>query len=110
MAGCHNINKGTYNGKDTESHVPAPVASTIAFQVDRVTGGGEAAEHEPKGYDKRNDFHADHGIGNQVDAENNVDDSSHDIPAPARHTFSIANCKEDFQDTAYQHRYAENDT
>ena len=102
--------QGADNGKDAESHVPAPVASAVTFEVDGVAGGGEAPEHKPEGDDKRNDFHADHGIGNQVDAENNVDDSSHDIPAPAWHTFSIADCKEDFQDTAYQHGYAEYDT
>ena len=60
--------------------------------------------------DHASNFHADHRIGNQVNTQNEVDESSYDIPPPARDTFPVAKSKDDFQNTAYQHRYTENDT
>jgi hypothetical protein len=110
MAGCHNIKKRAQDGKNTESHVPAPVAGSVTFQVDGIAGGGEPSEHKPEGYDERDNFHADHRIGNQVNTQNEVDESSYDIPPPARDTFPVAKSEDDFQNTAYQHRYTENDT
>ena len=38
--------------RNTESHVPAPVAGSVTFQVDGVAGGGEPSEHKPEGYDE----------------------------------------------------------
>ena len=87
----------------------SPVAGSVTFQVDGIAGGGEPSEHKPEGYDERDNFHADHRIGNQVNTQNEVDESSYDIPPPARDTFPVAKSKDDFQNTAYQHRYAEND-
>ena len=49
-----------------EGHIPAPVTGAVTFEVDGIAGRGEAPEHEPEGDDKRNHFHADHRIGNQV--------------------------------------------
>ena len=49
-------------------------------------------------------------VGNQVDTQNKVDQSAYDIPSPARDTFPVAKSEDNFQNTAYQHRYAENDT
>ena len=58
--------ESTDDGEDAEGHIPAPVTGAVTFEVDRIAGRGEAPEHEPEGDDKRNHFHADHRIGNQV--------------------------------------------
>ena len=102
--------ESTDDGEDTEGHIPAPVTGAVTFEVDGIAGRGKAPKHKPEGDDKRNHFHADHRIGNQVNTQNEVDESSYDIPSPARDTFPVAKSKDDFQNTAYQHRYTENDT
>ena len=76
----------------------------------RKVGVTKAPEHEPEGDDERNHFHADHRIGNQVNTQNEVDESSYDIPPPARDTFPVAKSKDDFQNPPSPHRYTENDT
>ena len=69
--------ESTDDGEDTEGHIPAPVAGAVTFEVDGIAGRGKAPEHEPEGDDERNHFHADHRIGNQVNTQNEVDESSY---------------------------------
>ena len=54
--------------EDTEGHIPAPVTGAVTFEVDGIAGRRETTEHEPEGDDKRNDFHADHRVSDQVNA------------------------------------------
>ena len=97
------------DGKDSESHVPAPVTGAVAFQVDGIAGGGEAAEHKPKGYDERNDFHADHRVGDEINAQYDVYQPASNIPTPTGDTLFITEGEYNFQYTACQHGCAEYD-
>lgn len=97
------------DGQDAESQVPTPPAGAVTSEVGGIAYGREPPEHEPESYDERNDFHADQGVGYEVDAENEVDDSSGHIPAPGGKVVPVAKGENDFDDTGDKHRDTEND-